>query len=136
VNDSPFPQAASPHCILIAEDNPDMRRLNAEILEGSGYRVDAASDGARAWDALQTKKYDLLITDYDMPRMSGMELVQKVREARMRLPVLMVSGTMPTAQLQEHGLLQVDATLPKPHAIMDLLNIVKKLLAAAVHAAA
>ena len=63
MNDTNFPMAASPQCILVAEDDPVIRRLNAEVLKNSGYRVDAATDGAVAWEALQTKSYDLLITD-------------------------------------------------------------------------
>ena len=65
----------SPHRILVAEDDHDVRRLNTEVLIDSGYHVDAAQDGAIAWDILQIKSYDLLITDYDMPKLSGLELV-------------------------------------------------------------
>lgn len=135
MNDSHFPMAASSPCILVAEDDPDIRRLNAEGLKNSGYCVDAATDGAVAWEALQTKTYDLLITDNDMPIISGIELVKKVRAAHMPLPVIMVSGTMPTQDLKEDGLLGVNATLAKPHAIRDLLKIVEGILATTVGAA-
>jgi DNA-binding response OmpR family regulator len=134
MNDLHLPMAASPHCILIVEDDPDIRRLNAEGLTNSGYRVDAATDGAFAWEALQRKNYDLLITDNDMPRVSGVELVKKVREAHMPLPVIMVSGSVPAAGAREGGSPGVNATLAKPHAIIDLLKIVERILAAAVGA--
>jgi DNA-binding response OmpR family regulator len=120
-----------PHCILVAEDDHDVRRLNTELLTDSGYRVDGAEDGAVAWETLQIKRYHLLITDYDMPKMSGIELVKKVRGARMELPIIMVSGTMPTEELKEHGL-HIDATLPKPYAIAEFLKTVKEVLSTTV----
>jgi DNA-binding response OmpR family regulator len=129
-------QAAKPaptrHCILIAEDDHDVRRLNTEVLIHSGYRVDAAQDGALAWDILQIKSYHLLITDHDMPKMSGTELVKKVRAARMALPVIMVSGKIPEEMLKEHSGLQINATLSKPYDIMELLDTVKDVLGATV----
>jgi CheY-like chemotaxis protein len=124
-------QASAP-CILVAEDNADIRRINAEVLTDSGYCVDAAEDGAVAWNALQAKSYDLLITDNDMPAMSGLELIEKLRTAGMTLPVILVSGTMPMVELHEHAWLQITARLSKPHAIIDLLNMVEEILSAAV----
>ncbi|MGA2029823.1 MAG: response regulator [Verrucomicrobiota bacterium] len=120
----------SPHRILVAEDDHDVRRLNTEVLIDSGYHVDAAQDGAVAWDILQIKSYDLLITDYDMPKLSGLELVKKARAARMALPVILVSGKMPMEMLREHSWLQINATLPKPYDIMELLDTVKEVLCA------
>jgi two-component system sensor histidine kinase and response regulator WspE len=58
-----------------------------------GYVVDVAMDGAEGWNALRTGKYDLVVTDVDMPRMNGIELVKLIRaDARLRdLPVIIVS---------------------------------------------
>jgi two-component system sensor histidine kinase and response regulator WspE len=55
--------------------------------------VDGAVDGAEGWNALRTGKYDLVVTDVDMPRMDGIELVKLIRtDARLReLPVIIVS---------------------------------------------
>jgi CheY-like chemotaxis protein len=114
--------------ILVVEDDDDIRRLNTEALACSGYKVDAATDGAAAWDVLQFNSYDLLVTDYNMPRMSGVELLQKLHAARMTLPVIMVSGTIPTEKLKRHPWLQIDATLLKPYAPDELLATVRKVL--------
>jgi CheY-like chemotaxis protein len=57
--------------ILVAEDDPDIRRLNSEALLCSGYHVDAVENGADAWEALQLKDYDLVVTDYNMPKLTG-----------------------------------------------------------------
>jgi DNA-binding response OmpR family regulator len=81
----------------VVEDDQLLRqKLNTKtVLVHAGYLVDVAEDGAAAWDALQANRYDLLITDNNMPEMSGMELLKKLRSARMELPVIMATGTCP-----------------------------------------
>src|SRR5580658_9463351 len=81
--------------ILVVEDDADIRRVNTEVLIYSGYQVDAAEDGAAAWDALQLNQYDLMVTDNDMPKVTGVELIQKLQTARMAVPVIMATGTSP-----------------------------------------
>ena len=76
------PAAASletkpPARILVVEDDADIRRLNTELLLNAGYEVDAAEDGAAAWDELQGRPYDLLISVNIMPNISGMGLLEK-----------------------------------------------------------
>jgi DNA-binding response OmpR family regulator len=127
-----FQKINSSHRILVAEDDADTRRLNTEVLMGSGYKVDVAEDGAVAWEILQLKKYHLLITGHKMPNMSGIELIKNARAARMALPVIMLSGMMPVEKLEDHSRLQIDAILPKPYDIADLLKTVKKVLGAPV----
>ena len=80
--------AKSPRRILLVEDDGAIRRINAQVLVRSGYQVAAAQDGAAGWEALHANDFDLLITDHSMPGLSGLELVKKVRRARMTLPVI------------------------------------------------
>src|SRR4029077_10352056 len=84
--------------ILVADDDRDIRRLNARVLEQSGYQVDTAEDGAAAWEVLQIKAFNLLITDNDMPKLTGVELVRKLRSARMALPVILATGKLPATE--------------------------------------
>lgn len=129
MNGTPSQSPLNPtHRILVAEDDDDIRRLNAEVLFHSGYKVDAAADGAVAWDTLQLNHYHLLVTDYHMPRMSGVELLLKLHAARKALPVILVSGTIPMEKLKRHPWLQIDATLLKPYTPDELLATVKKVL--------
>jgi two-component system cell cycle response regulator CpdR len=114
--------------ILLAEDDENVRRLNANALIDSGYQVDAAVDGAVAWDSLQTKTYRLLITDHHMPRMSGLDLIKKMRASSMTLPVILVSGKMPAEALESNSWLQISAMLPKPYVVEDLLRIVNEVM--------
>jgi DNA-binding response OmpR family regulator len=114
--------------ILVVEDDDDIRRLNAEVLICSGYKVDAAADGAVAWDILQLNTYDLLVTDHNMPKLSGVELLKKLHAARMALPVILASGTIPTEKLKRHPWLQINATLLKPYTPDELLATIRNVL--------
>ena len=79
--------------ILIVEDSLTVREMERRVLEGKGYEVVTAIDGADAWNLLQVNDYSLVITDVDMPRMDGVELTRKMRAApRFRgVPVMMIS---------------------------------------------
>ena len=117
----------------MAEDDPDIRRLNTEVLAASGYHVDAAEDGAAAWDALQRDNYDLLITDHDMPKVNGLELLQKLHDSSLKLPVIMATGTLPEEQLARHPWLEIKAVLLKPYTFDELLETVKHVLHTTAH---
>lgn len=122
------------HRILVVEDEPDMRRLSAEVLQNSGYEVDTAADGKAGWEALHATRhspesYALLITDHDMPGLSGLALIKKVRAARMALPVIIATGTLPTEDLMNrYPWLQPVATLVKPYSVQQLLGTVEAVL--------
>jgi len=121
-----------PYRILVVDDNQDIRQLNSEVLMDSGYEVDTAEDGAVAWDALQLNPYDLLVTDNEMPNMSGIDLLDKLHAARKAVPVIMVSGTLPMEELSQHPWLQIEAMLLKPYTIAELLGTVEAVLSAAL----
>jgi DNA-binding response OmpR family regulator len=116
------------HRILVVDDDRDIRRFAAQALVGSGFHVDAAEDGAIAWETLQLNSYDLLITDNNMPKLTGVELVKKLRSARMALPVIMATGKLPAKELAQNPLLQLAAILPKPFSFEELLGTVKEVL--------
>ena len=117
-----------PHRILVVEDDISLRRLNTQMLSRSGYEVHGAADGAIAWHALSTDKYDLLITAHDIPKLTGVELVRKLRAARMALPVVMATGTLPMEEFTGCPWLQPAAMLPKPYTAVEMLRTVKKAL--------
>jgi len=119
--------------ILVVEDDPLIRRLNTEVLTYSGYLVDAAEDGAAAWVAIQNENYDLIVTDNNMPKMTGVELLQSLHESHQKLPVIMATGTVPQDELDRHPWLQIEATVLKPYTFDELLATVKNVLYAANH---
>ena len=120
--------------ILVVDDYRDIRQLSTEVLSHSGYKVDTAADGAAAWEALQSKAFNLLITDNDMPRLTGIELVRKLRSASMMLPVILTSGSLPMEELTQNPSLELAAILPKPFSPEELLGTMTNVLTATVSA--
>jgi DNA-binding response OmpR family regulator len=118
----------------VVEDDPLIRRLNSEVLTYSGYQVDAAEDGAAAWETLYASDYDLLVTDNDMPKVSGVELLKKIHATRMDLPTIMATGIMPTWAFATSPWLRPDAVLLKPYTFDELLGTVKEVLRVAADA--
>jgi DNA-binding response OmpR family regulator len=126
--DYPLAHALPASRILVVDDELAIRLWVAQVLAGSGYQVETAEDGQAGWEALQAKDYDLLITDNNMPKISGVEIVKMLRSQGMALPVILASGAMPTQELTRHPWLQVDATLQKPFAGKQLLQTVRTVL--------
>jgi len=79
--------------VLVVDDSLTVRELERKLLDRQGYRVEVAVDGMDGWNMLRSSRFDLVITDIDMPRMDGIELVTKIRrDAGLRsLPVMVVS---------------------------------------------
>ena len=77
--------------VLVADDSPVVRELVREILGSAGLDVLEASDGADAFESIQQSEPDLLISDIEMPRMNGFDLLSEVRRRSQRLPVVMLS---------------------------------------------
>lgn len=80
--------------VLVAEDSITARSLLKGILESAGYEVKAAVDGADAFAALKTEPFDLVVSDVDMPRLSGFDLTAKIRADKRlaELPVVLVTA--------------------------------------------
>ena len=121
-------QADSPFRILVVDDDHESRQLSIEVLVSSGYEVESANDGAAGWEALQTYDYDLVITDNHMPRMTGLEMIEKMNLARMTIPIVMATATLPTDEFTRRPWLKPDAMLQRPFTNDDLLGMVRNVL--------
>jgi two-component system, chemotaxis family, sensor kinase CheA len=86
--------AQRPLRILVAEDSLTTRTLMRNILRAAGYEVVVTPDGAAAWEALQTERFDLLVSDIEMPNLDGIGLTQRIRATPtlLRLPVILVTA--------------------------------------------
>ena len=73
-----FDGDAKPH-ILVADDDPQMRRLIRSILERDGYRVTEAGDGLDALESIESGQFDLMMLDIDMPRLDGLGVLEELR---------------------------------------------------------
>jgi len=79
--------------ILVVDDSLTVREMERKLLHGRGYQVDIAIDGIDGWNVVRSGHYDLVITDVDMPRMDGIELVGLIKKDihLHKLPVMIVS---------------------------------------------
>jgi two-component system sensor histidine kinase and response regulator WspE len=79
--------------VLVVDDSITVRELERQLLENRGYAVDVAVDGIDGWNAVRTTHYDLVVSDVDMPRMDGIQLVRHIKDdARLKaIPVVIVS---------------------------------------------
>lgn len=116
------------HRILVVEDDISIRQLTTELLLRSGYEVDAACDGEVGWEALQCKRYDLLITDNFMPKVTGIEMIKKLNAAGLQLPVILATAVLPPWEFTLHPWLHAVPTLFKPFKAAELLSAVKNVL--------
>lgn len=114
--------------ILVVDDELVLRQLSVAVLVCVGYEVDTAEDGEAGWEALNANEYDLLITDNNMPRLTGVDLVKRLRYDDVLIPVILVSGEMPTEELNREPWLQLAATLAKPFAPEELVRSVNQIL--------
>ncbi|MFM2364298.1 MAG: hypothetical protein RLZZ316_3200 [Bacteroidota bacterium] len=81
-----------PNNILIVDDEKAIRKTLGEILSYEGYTMEEASDGEEALKRFKEKTYDVVLCDIKMPKMDGMEFLEKAREANPDVPVIMISG--------------------------------------------
>jgi two-component system, chemotaxis family, sensor histidine kinase and response regulator WspE len=125
---APWQPKTSSHRILVVDDDSETRLLYGFLLTRPGYFVEVAEDGAAAWEELQANPYNLLITEHEMPKLTGVELVKKLRAARMTLPVVMAARRLPREELARSPSLRLAATLSKPFLADALLETVKDVL--------
>lgn len=112
--------------LLLVDDEEAFRNALAEVLEASGLgEIVCAGDGVEALEILSQQDMDLLITDINMPRLTGVGLVKELRERGYTLPVIVVTGVRHGVdQLSE---LDVQATLLKPFKFTDLLGHIDRI---------
>lgn len=79
--------------VLVVDDSLTVREVEKKLLEEAGFRVDIAVDGMDGWNAIRSKEYNLIISDIDMPRMNGIELVNMIKGNKQssQIPVIIVS---------------------------------------------
>ena len=107
--------------ILIAEDDPSLRRVLVALLEKSNYSTDAVADGLEALEYLRVGSYDVAILDIMMPKMDGFQVLSSIRQEKNTVPVLMLTAK---AEIEDKvtGLdLGANDYLTKPFDLRELL---------------
>ncbi|ADW71296.1 response regulator receiver protein (plasmid) [Granulicella tundricola MP5ACTX9] len=110
--------------ILLVDDNHLVRELTKTLLRQVGYAVAEASNGQSAIQQAQTRRYDMLITDLEMPEMDGFELARHLTKDRAALPVLVLSGALPNVVPLQELQKRRWAFLPKPVDRKELIRTI------------
>ncbi|WP_028082050.1 chemotaxis response regulator CheY [Solimonas soli] len=116
--------------ILVVDDFSTMRRIVRNLLGDLGYvNVSEADDGKTAWPMLQTSHFDFVITDWNMPGMTGIELLRTIRaDARTaKTPVLMVTAEAQREQIIEAAQAGVNGYIIKPFNAVTLKEKIDKI---------
>jgi CheY-like chemotaxis protein len=112
--------------VLLVEDDDDVRTLITLILTEAGYNVYEACDGLEAVDALKKRRYDVLLTDYHMPKMDGLELLDLAKAMWPELPVIVATSDVLLAGQTPKSLLEpAYAILEKPFDRAELLTLIR-----------
>ena len=114
--------------ILVVDDDPVACALLKETLLAENYLVDTAINGLEALKTIREGSYDLLITDFIMPLLDGLELLTKAKAELPGLQVILITASRQEAILVEARRQGADAVIPKPLEMKKLLNIIKNIL--------
>ncbi len=118
------------YTILISEDETDINNLLALILQMEGFIVLQAFDGQAALDTFNAHvdEVDLLVTDLGLPKMGGVELIEKARKIKPSLKIIGASGFGRNNVREEVMAAGADEFMPKPYVTSDLVESVRHLL--------
>ncbi len=120
--------AAAVPLVLVVDDSITVRRVTQRLLQREGYRVALAADGLQALERLQAERPAVVLSDIEMPRMDGFDLVRNIRNdaALQGLPVIMITSRIAEKHREHARELGVDHYLGKPYAEDDLLALVAR----------
>jgi two-component system chemotaxis response regulator CheY len=119
----------SPLNILLAEDEAPVAFSICFALKSDGHKIETVTDGEQALARLTAEPgvFDLLITDNNMPRMTGVELVKRVRESSVRCKILVLSAHLSPEKRAEYEALGVDEMMPKPFDLHQLRAAISRI---------
>jgi CheY-like chemotaxis protein len=118
--------------VLVVEDDRLNRDLICKVLRREGHRVVEASDGAEALELLYAQRFDLVITDFMMPRLNGLKLVEQLHPLQPQLPIIFITGYLSTIS-GKTILDNVAEVIPKPFELNVLRSTVQRVLKSTSH---
>lgn len=114
--------------VLIVDDSEMVRNFHCYILKILGFEADIAENGAVGLEKVLSNKYEVVITDINMPKMDGYEFIEKVREAHIDIPIIIVSTEDECKDIKKGIKAGCNAYLVKPTEPEELVNTVIKLI--------
>lgn len=117
--------------ILLAEDEAVLRMLIGDTLEDEGHLLDIACDGEEALQKISHNQYDLLILDYMMPKLTGFEVLTRMKQMtdKQAVKVLILSAESQHAEQEKMRAAGADDFMPKPFSPLELVRKVGDMLA-------
>jgi two-component system, NtrC family, nitrogen regulation response regulator GlnG len=116
--------------ILVADDEELIRRVLADALGDLGYTVEAVDTGARAWACLQERAFDVAFIDIRMPELCGLDILVRAQEARLRTPIIIMTGQTTLANAIEAMKRGAFDYLPKPFDLNEVSTLAARALEA------
>jgi DNA-binding response OmpR family regulator len=114
--------------ILVVDDDIGCLQMLSLFLESEGFDVTATSDGAKALEILENNKFKMIITDFNMPAMNGVELAIKVRERHSGTPIVLLTGSEISAVIEEAVSAGISEIFCKPLHLKRLTTAIRSLL--------
>lgn len=115
--------------ILVVDDEEILRMLICDTLEDLGYDIDEAEDGREALEKLGTNMYDLVVLDYMMPHVTGIEVIERLpEEVKGKMPILMLSAKSQEEDRQKIFDKGADYFMSKPFSPMKLAEVIEGIL--------
>ncbi|OZI10448.1 response regulator [Bacillaceae bacterium SAS-127] len=115
--------------ILVVDDEEILRMLICDTLEDLGYEIEEAEDGEEALEKVSEQSYDLMILDYMMPNITGIEVIEQLpKEIKQTLPILMLTAKAQEADRQAVLEKGADYFMSKPFSPVDLAQVVEEIL--------
>ena len=114
------------HSILAVDDSPSMRQMVSFTLKNAGFNVVEAVDGQDAWEKAGGRSFDLVLTDWNMPGKSGLEVVQAIRAQDAKVPIIMVTTEAEKARVMQAIEAGVSDYLVKPFTAETLREKLEK----------
>lgn len=116
--------------ILLAEDEDVLRMLVLDTLEDEGYTIDEATDGDEAYQKIMSQHYDLVLLDYMMPGMTGIEVIEKVRRHpdKQNLKIMMLTAKSQQSDRERAEEIGANYFFSKPFSPLELMDVVGGIL--------
>lgn len=113
--------------ILIVEDDEFFREALKDSLSRHGFKVSVAADGKSARLILNLSSFDLILSDIQMPHMTGVELLAWVKENKPSVPVVLMTGFSQIVETKKAHELGAAGFIPKPFTDKDVLELIKEI---------
>lgn len=115
--------------ILVVDDEEILRMLISDTLEDLGYEIEEAENGEEALNKIMQKSYDLVILDYMMPNLTGIEVIERIpSEIKATMPILMLTAKAQEADRQAVLDKGADYFMSKPFSPVSLVKVVEEIL--------